>query len=166
MSRFFRWMLVLAAFMGVGCFHAASVEAGEASVKLKPYSVTLSVSNIEKMASWYGDILGFRRVSAKSYPEFKTSLVFLENDGFRVELIADGNARAGIRRADPPAHTSVTGVSQFAFEVSNIDEAHAALAAKKVDFAWTLQRYPDLGVAFFFVRDPEGNLVQFIQRLP
>lgn len=164
--------MVLTAVLGVtalafwGNAPAAPITSRETSLELKPYSVTLSVSEIEEAAEWYEQVLGFRRVSAKDYPEFKTRLIFLEKAGFRVELIADGNARAGPERSDPPSHTALLGVSQFAFEVADIDEAHAALAAKRVNFAWTLQRYPDLGVAFFFVRDPEGNLVQFIQRLP
>lgn len=160
-----RLMLALVVFASLTCESAASAQTKEGALHLKPYSVTLSVSDIEKVAQWYEQVLGFERVSAKDYPQFKTSLIFLANQGFRVELIADGNATTGIKRADPPAHTATTGVSQFAFEVADIDAAHAFLAAKKVTFAWELQRYPDLGVAFFFVRDPEGNLVQFIQKL-
>ena len=159
-------MLALAATGALTCGSIASAKARESVLQLKPYSITLSVSNIEVVAQWYERVLGFERVSVKSYPQFKTSLIFLARNGFRVELIADGNVTKGATRADPPAHTATTGVSQFAFEVADINAAHAHLASKKVTFAWELQRYPDLGVAFFFVRDPEGNLVQFIQRMP
>lgn len=38
-------------------------------------------------------------------------------------------------------------------------------AVRGVQFAWELQRFPDLNVAFLFVRNPEGNLIQFVQRL-
>lgn len=69
------------------------------------------------------------------------------------------------RATPPPAHTAVRGVSQFAFQVADIDEAYRALRDRGASFAWELQRYPDLKVAFLFVRDPEGNLIQFVQRL-
>ena len=57
------------------------------------------------------------------------------------------------------------GVSQFAFEVDDLNEVHAELAEKGAIFVWEMQHYSYLGVSFFFVRDSEGNLVQFIQRL-
>lgn len=160
-----RWMWIFTVFAALTGASVASAQQKETTLQLKPYSVTISVIDIEHVAKWYERVLGFQRISAKQYPQFKTSLIFLANNGFRVELIADGNAKKGLRRADPPAHTATTGVSQFAFEVADIDDAHARLTAEGVDFAWELQRYPDLGVAFFFVRDPEGNLVQFVQKV-
>jgi len=117
------------------------------------------------MSRWYSDVLGFEVVDSKSYPEFKTRLVFLPRGDFRIELIEDGSSKPGPQRADPPAHTAIHGVSQFAFQVPDIEEAQRVLRERGVTFAWELQRYPDLKVAFLFVRDPEGNLVQFIQRL-
>ena len=134
-------MLVLTTADSFGHGDATPLTSGSVNMDLKPYSVTLSVTDIEQMATWYEQKLGFKRVSAKEYPEFKTSLVFLESNGFRVELIGDGNAREGVRRADPPSHTAIHGVSQFAFQVTDIDKAHAELAVKRVEFAWTLQCY-------------------------
>ena len=40
----------------------------------KPYSVTLSVANVEASAAWYVEKLGFEVVQRKSYPEFNTAL--------------------------------------------------------------------------------------------
>jgi catechol 2,3-dioxygenase-like lactoylglutathione lyase family enzyme len=132
---------------------------------MKPYSVTLSVGDIDRMSRWYQNTLEFRPISAKDYPEFKTRLIFLERDGFRIELIEDIRSRVGPERPDPPGHTTMRGVSQFAFEVDNIETTKQQLGDKGAEFVWELQRYPDLGVAFLFVRDPEGNLIQFIERL-
>lgn len=135
-------------------------------LELTPYSVTLSVANIADVSKWYRDVLGFQIENTKEYPEFGTRLAFLRHGAFRVELIQDEKAVAVPIRSDPPSHTGILGASQFAFEVADIDTAYATLQRRGAAFAWELQRYPDLGVAFFFVRDPEGNLIQFIQRLP
>lgn len=147
------------------CGSAAAAQARTNMLEISPYSVTLSVSRIDATARWYQDVLGFELVDSKSYPEFGTRLVFLKHGEFRIELIEDKNSSAGPPRSDPPAHTAVRGVSQFAFQVADIDEAYRALRHRGAKFAWELQRYPDLKGAFVFVRDPEGNLIQFAQRL-
>jgi hypothetical protein len=46
----------------------------------KPYSVTLSVADIEKSANWYVEKLGFKIVQRKSYPEFNFN--FLRQNKF------------------------------------------------------------------------------------
>jgi methylmalonyl-CoA/ethylmalonyl-CoA epimerase len=130
----------------------------------KPYSVTLSVADIEKTANWYVEKLGFKIVQRKSYPEFNTSLIFTEKNGFRVELIKDENAVAGAKRPDPPAHSSIHGVSQFAFETDDVLALKQELTAREVSIAWEFEN-AELGVKFLFIRDPEGNLIQFLQRL-
>ena len=61
--------------------------------KVRPYSITFSVTNLKSTADWYTQKLGFQQVREKSYPEFNTSLIFLEQNGYRVELIQDGNAK-------------------------------------------------------------------------
>lgn len=142
---------------------AQTVKGGP--ITMKPYSVTLSVGDIDGMSRWYQNTLEFRPISAKDYPEFKTRLIFLERDGFRIELIEDARSKAGPERPDPPRHTAMRGVSQFAFEVDSIEATKQQLDQRGAEFAWDLQHYPDLGVAFLFVRDPEGNLIQFIERL-
>lgn len=156
-------LLLGAAALAVPLPQANDVGRGT-MVELKPYSVTLSVA-IESTARWYQDVLGFELVDSKSYPEYGTRLVFLKRGEFRIELIEDSRSTPAPERANPPAHTAVRGVSQFAFQVDDIDATQRALAARGVQFAWELQRFPDLKVAFLFVRDPEGNLIQFIQRL-
>jgi catechol 2,3-dioxygenase-like lactoylglutathione lyase family enzyme len=130
----------------------------------KPYSFTLSVADIEKSANWYVEKLGFKIVQRKSYPEFNTSLIFTEKNGFRIELIKDGNAASGTKRADPPAHTSIHGISQFAFETDDVLSLKQELLERDVPIAWEFEN-AELGVRFLFVRDPEGNLIQFLQRL-
>jgi lactoylglutathione lyase len=160
-----RWPSYFLALLAVVAIASCTDAREEDVMELRPYSVTLSVADTETMSRWYAEVLGFEVVDRKDYPEFDTSLVFVEREGFRLEFIRDGKSEPVEMRPDPPAHTRMRGVSQIAFEVDDITATHAALRDKGVTFAWELQRYDDLGVAFFFVRDPEGNLVQFIERL-
>ena len=133
--------------------------------KIIPYSITFSVSDLQGMTEWYTKVLGFKVVDKKDYPEFKTSLVFLQLNGYRVELIKDGNAEDRIpKRPDPPAHTSMIGQAQFCFYTDNVDEIEKELTDKKVNIVWKFQN-EELNVKFIFIRDPEDNLIQFLQRL-
>jgi catechol 2,3-dioxygenase-like lactoylglutathione lyase family enzyme len=100
----------------------------------------------------------------KAYPQFQTSLIFLELNGFRVELIKDDNAKPGTKHPDPPAHTAVTGVAQFCFQTDDLAGVQAQLEQRGVRILFPFQN-EDLGVKFLFIRDPEGNLIQFLQRL-
>lgn len=171
MSPYRRRVLATLAFFAALTATAASAQEGKvapvsqsALESFRPYAVTLSVTDLEGTARWYREKLGFQEVKRKSYPEFATSLVFLEKNGFQVELIRDENARADAPRPDPPAHTSRTGVSQFAFETDDLAAVRAALEARRVAIVWQFEN-ADLGVRFLFVRDPEGTLIQFIERL-
>jgi catechol 2,3-dioxygenase-like lactoylglutathione lyase family enzyme len=133
--------------------------------KIKIYSITFSVQEIEKTAEWYKTKLGFREIDKKTYPEFNTSLIFLELNGYRVELIKDGNAmeRSPVQ-PEPPAHTSILGQSQFCFYTDNLVGIEKELISKSVPIVWQFQN-EQLNVKFLFIRDPEGNLIQFLQRL-
>jgi catechol 2,3-dioxygenase-like lactoylglutathione lyase family enzyme len=133
--------------------------------KVNPYSITFSVSNLNETADWYAKKLGFQKVAEKDYPEFKTSLVFLELNGYRVELIKDGNATSGkIKRDVPPAHTSKLGQSQFCLLTTNLNGIKSELQNNGVNIEWEFEN-AELGVKFLFIRDPEGNLIQYLQKI-
>jgi methylmalonyl-CoA/ethylmalonyl-CoA epimerase len=139
-------------------------KAEQPLLDIRPYAITLSVPNIETTAAWYDEILGFKVDKTKSYPEYGTKLAFLVRDGFRVELIEDANAKPGLVRPDAPAHTSTHGVSQFMFGTDDLAAVKAKLVAKNVPIHFEFEN-AELGVRIFFIRDPNQNLITFVQRL-
>jgi catechol 2,3-dioxygenase-like lactoylglutathione lyase family enzyme len=128
------------------------------------YSVTITVADIERATSWYEDKLGFREVGRKEYPEFGTKLRFLALHGWRVELIEDRTARAAEVRPDPPKHTGWYGVSQFCLQTTDLESVKQELKTIDIPIVWEFQN-ADLGVHFVFIRDPDGNLIQYLQRI-
>lgn len=133
--------------------------------KITPYSITFSVRNIEEMTNWYTDILDFKKVKEKKYPEFNTYLIFLELNGYRVELIKDYDAVARIKNPKAPdKHTGEWGQSQFCFYTDNLDKLKEELVTKSISINWEFEN-KDLGVKFFFIKDPEGNMIQFLQEI-
>ena len=126
--------------------------------------MTLSVRDIEQSTAWYASKLRFHEVGRKEYLEFHTRLRFLELNGWRVELIEDKGARAVERRPDPPQHTALLGASQFCLETDDLEAVKRSLATAGVPITWEFQNV-DLRVHFVFIRDPDGNLIQYLQRL-
>jgi methylmalonyl-CoA/ethylmalonyl-CoA epimerase len=78
-------------------------------------------------------------------------------------LIEDANWKP-MERPDPPIHTAFQGVSQIAFFVDNIEEVIKKVEARQLRVAWKLITVAELRMKEFFVRDNEGNIVQFIER--
>lgn len=143
---------------------SSATRSAAASLDIKPYAITMSVPNIETTVAWYERVLGFKLDQTKTYPEFKTRLAFLVRDGFRVELIEDANAKPGIVRADAPAHTATHGYSQFMFQTRDLASIKRHMQAMQVPIHFEFEN-AELGIRIFFVRDPNQNLITFVQRI-
>lgn len=105
------------------------------------YHVAVAVRDGNAAAKWYQDKLGFTLLNSKAYPDLGTRILFLEWNGFKLELIEDKAIKSLARRENPPKHTRLPGMAQFSFTVDDLDKA-----------------------ADFF-RDGEGNLIQLLQML-
>ena len=131
---------------------------------LKQIEVSIAVKSIEAMVPWYRDNLGFEVVQSRDFPDYGTRIVFLEtSDGIRIEFIEDVRWQP-YPRPNPPYHTGFQGVSQIGFVVDDMDAVQRQAKERGLDIAWDVIVVEDLRMKEFFVRDPEGNLVQFIER--
>ncbi len=153
-----------ASVLAAGLVTSANAYEEKPLLDIRPYAITMSVPDIDTTVRWYDEILGFKVDKTKSYPEFGTRLAFLVRNGFRIELIEDANAKPGIVRPDAPAHTSTHGYSQFMFGTDDLAQVKAKLTEKNVPIHFEFEN-AELGVRFFFIRDPNQNLIAFVQRL-
>ena len=124
--------------------------------------VSIAVKNLEETSKWYCDYLGFREVLYRKFPDYGTQIKFLEADGVWIELIEDQNWHPS-GRGTPPFHTTVQGVSQIVFRVDDIHEIRDRVGKLPVQIAWDVTVVEDIGFKEFFIRDNEGNLVQFVE---
>ncbi|WP_095407249.1 VOC family protein [Mongoliimonas terrestris] len=128
------------------------------------FYVTISTPDIDRMIAWYTDVLGYQLFTRKDFPEFNTRIAVMEQAGFRLELLQQGNAvPISPGRHDPPDHTNIHGLSQFAVLVDDLDAALADLATKGVEPVWVKRVDTDLRLSFRFIRDCDGNLIQLVQ---
>jgi catechol 2,3-dioxygenase-like lactoylglutathione lyase family enzyme len=125
----------------------------------------VSVADLERSERFYRDVLGFTTAEDRfAFPEHDLRGVVLVNpQGARVELF---------ERKDSvptgPHHqiesTRRQGWFQFALAVPDITGTFAAVVAAGAEPSLAPTTAPDGVSLVAFVRDPDGNLVEFLQR--
>jgi catechol 2,3-dioxygenase-like lactoylglutathione lyase family enzyme len=111
--------------------------------------VNIRTVNLEKMVTWYEDILGLR---SGPRPDFPVPGAWLYLDETCIlHLIA----------ADPPPSTYNEGESlrmeHMAFRAEGMDEFIAKLVERGIDYK--LFPFDALDAVLVFVRDPDGNRI-------
>ena len=113
----------------------------------------LAVKDVEKMIQWYCDVLGYELYAHNDKPVF----IIKAPDGSFLEVMPeDGSPR-------PQRNVHTLGWSHLALRVSNMDVAMAEL--DKHNVPWQGHEFEAVGggrVRNF--SDPEGNMVQIVQR--
>jgi lactoylglutathione lyase len=125
----------------------------------------VSVADLEVSHRFYAEVLGFDIVEDSfAFAEHELRGLVLRNaQGARVELFCrQGSVPTG------PHHqldsTKVQGWFQFALTVPDIEATFAAVVAAGAAPSLAPTTAPDGISKVAFVRDPDGNLVEFLQR--
>lgn len=146
----------------LACSIAAPVLAQPAVPSVQHYMMGISVADIDKMANWYSNMLGFKVTKDLAMGQ-GGKLRILENGNERIELVHQPGAKPAEQKGFPPS-AGIQGYVQLAMEVPDLDAARAALTAKGAA-PTGITPIPPLGIRVFFMRDPEGNLVELVQKL-
>ncbi|BEP14082.1 hypothetical protein acdb102_23930 [Acidothermaceae bacterium B102] len=125
----------------------------------------VSVASLAVSEPFYREVLGFDRVEDRfAFAEHQLRGVVLVNaQGARVELFE----REGSEPTGPHHQIESTrrqGWFQFALAVPDIERTFAAVVAAGAQPSLAPTTAPDGVSLVAFVRDPDGNLVEFLQR--
>lgn len=127
--------------------------------------VGLSVASLEVSRRFYGDVLGFRTLEdsfALPAHDIK-GLILLNAQGVRIELFERKGSTPG--RVGHPTEGALTrGYFQFALGVADINATFARVVAAGATPVLSPRVAPDGRALFAFIADPDGNLVEFLQR--
>jgi len=113
--------------------------------------VTISVKNLNESLSFYQDIIGLP--IKRRFPAGGSEIVFLGNEGTEIELIHNP-ARPNASFGD--------GIS-LGFEVPSVDAVVSLLKQKGIAAGEMLKPTPY--VKFFFITDPNGVRIQFLENV-
>ncbi|WNM25637.1 VOC family protein [Demequina capsici] len=127
--------------------------------------VGLNVADLAAASAWYVAALGYSvELELRIAPIDLDIVMLLHPDGTRLELLHRPGSVRGLR-ADNPAEAALTeGLGHLAFDVAGLDEAFARLVAHGARAVMPPQPSPEAGVRMAYVADPEGNLLELVER--
>jgi lactoylglutathione lyase len=125
----------------------------------------LSVTDIGSAERFYAQAFGFEREFAfELAPHPIRGLMLKHPAGFRLELFEHERAEAGIQGASPIEALATRGYGHFALRAAAIDPLFTAAVAGGARPVKEPGLSPEPGVRFAFVSDPEGNLIELVER--
>jgi catechol 2,3-dioxygenase-like lactoylglutathione lyase family enzyme len=127
--------------------------------------VGVSVADIEAAEGFYGDAFGFtRQLAFELSPHPIRGVMLTHPSGFRLELFEHSESAPGLRAATPIEAHATRGYSHFALSAPDIDGVFAAALAAGARSVVEPRPSPEPGVRFAFLADPEGNLVELVEK--
>ena len=127
--------------------------------------VGLPVADLAAMTSWYVDAFGLEVEFEFTLDHVDFRGVMLRSpEGWRIELLhRDGNA-AGLQAANPVEAALTRGFGHVALDVPAVDPSYDTLLAAGATDRMSPRPSPEPGVRMAYVADPEGNLIELLDR--
>ena len=128
--------------------------------------VGLNVADLATAEAWYSTAFGLEREFATRIDAAGLDIVMLRDPelGHRVELLSRPGSGPGLRAADPAEAALTEGFGHIAFGVAGLDEVHGRLLGLGAREVMAPQPSPEPGVRMSFLADPEGNLIELVDR--
>lgn len=122
----------------------------------------VSVLDLDAQIDWYSRVLGFRVLKRKTVPVIPAEIAILQNGPLHLELFrVEHPKRASSERSIPDEDVQTTGNKHVAFCCDDVRGIVAVLRERGADIVWVREINP--GVPTAYIRDPEGNLIEFVQ---
>ncbi|WP_200306321.1 VOC family protein [Streptomyces adelaidensis] len=128
--------------------------------------VGVTVRDLPAQTSWYQAAFGLRTVFefALEGPGLRGVVLEHPHQGWRVELLARPGSVPGPRAPDPLTASLTEGYGHFAVTTPALDPVHRALLAHGAGDVMAPGPSPEPGVRMAWVSDPEGNLIELIEK--
>lgn len=130
---------------------------------MKLNNIRLLVSRFDECFLFYRDTLGFKVTwggLGESYAQFQAG-VSGDLSIFSKSIMADT-----VHTSTLPSQQSSQDKMALIFSVDDLDQFYKSLSSKGVTFINKPTDQPDWGIRVSHLRDPEGNLLEFIMDLP
>jgi lactoylglutathione lyase len=128
--------------------------------------VGLAVADLAAQAAWFCEVFGLVRELAVRVEPLDLSIEMLIHPGYgyRVELLHRPGSVPGGKPATPAEAALRQGYGHVAFDVADLDAAYERAVARRARPVVAPCASPEAGVRMAFLADPEGNLIELLQR--
>ena len=140
--------------------------ADHLSSKRRLDHVGLNVAELDAAEQWYSAAFGYERDFVVRLDALELDIVMLVHPahGDRLELLHRPGSRPGLRAETPPEAVLTRGFGHMAFDVLGVDDAFDRLVSLGARSVMEPRPSPEPGVRMAFVADPEGNLLELLDR--
>ncbi|WP_427918002.1 VOC family protein [Streptomyces sp. cg40] len=127
--------------------------------------VGVNVRDLTAQTAWYQGAFGLKTVFEFHLEGPGLRGVVLEHPrGWRIELLARPGSAPGLRAPDPMTAVLTEGYGHFAVTTPELDPVHEELVARGAGEVMAPGPSPEPGVRMAWVSDPEGNLIELIEK--
>jgi catechol 2,3-dioxygenase-like lactoylglutathione lyase family enzyme len=127
--------------------------------------IGLNVADLDGMTAWYCSAFDLEVELEFALDQVDLSGVMLRSPGgWRLELLHRPGSVPGRQDAYPADAVLTRGFGHFALDVPDVDAAYDALVAAGASDRMSPRPSPEPGVRMAYVADPEGNLVELLDR--
>ncbi|MFM2321301.1 MAG: hypothetical protein RL612_448 [Actinomycetota bacterium] len=127
--------------------------------------VGMSVANLDAQVEWYTKVFGFKTARAFEVPPIGLRGIFLVGeDGFAIELLEKQGSTRNFKANNVAEGALNQGFGHLCYRVDNVTVMNARLIEHGAVQIMPVQESPEPGVTMAYVADPEGNLIEIIDR--
>lgn len=127
--------------------------------------VGISVADLDAQREWYSRAFGFTESTPFEIAPLRLRGTFLVGpNGLALELLERHGSVAGLQAPDTATALLTRGYGHVCLRVADVDATHATLLAAGAQERMAPQAAPEPGVRMSFVADPEGNLIELLDR--
>jgi catechol 2,3-dioxygenase-like lactoylglutathione lyase family enzyme len=118
--------------------------------------VAVVTTDIERAARFYTEVLGFRE-TLRLETTHSGTIIFVSLNGTQMELFGGGKPRHASEDENEVGYTHITLL------VDDVDAEFSRLKSLGVEFSLEPQA-AESGLRLAFLRDPDGNAIELLQR--
>jgi catechol 2,3-dioxygenase-like lactoylglutathione lyase family enzyme len=127
--------------------------------------VGLSVADLEQARDWYCRAFGLSVENQFAVTGTDLRGIMLRHaSGYRIELLHRPGSAPGIEPDSPLAAAAARGYGHFCLCVEDVDAEYAKLITAGATMRMAPSPSPRAGARVAFLADPEGNLIELLDR--
>ena len=135
-----------------------------------PCLVAISVADLDKSVKWYQNTLKFSVTKRLDLPKYSVRIAFLDLNGFQIEMIESTKSVsfAELQKQFPAVddRAKIQGFCKIGFRVKKIHIVASDLKSQGIKFQRDIQNDEEVHEKWFIISDPDGNWIQFFEKIP